>query len=102
MAKLKLMDPETDEEEVVNIIMRFRKAVEFEKENRDKDINIIKYLVGNAGSPNFEVMTQLLYIGYTGGMNKTKYTFTEFLDRLNYDFNSIMKSYGEMMNKKKN
>lgn len=100
MSKLKLVDPETGKEEVVNLILRFRKAVEFERKN--KNVNIIKFMSGNGGIPNFESMVQLLYIGYTGGFNKTEYTYNEFVDRIYPDLNETMQAYQDMVNNKKN
>lgn len=100
MSKLKLIDPETGKEEIVNLILRFRKAAEFERKN--KDVNIIKFMAGNGGIPNFESMIQMLYIGYTGGLNKTKYTYDEFIDRIYPDLNESMLAYQEMVSNKKN
>lgn len=100
MAKITLTNQETGKKETVNLILRFRKAIEFEKEH--KDSNIIKTMSGNKGAPTFETMVQMLYIGYVGGLNKSRYTYDEFMDMIEFDFSDVMTAYSDMINKKKN
>lgn len=100
MVQLTLIDPETGKEEKVKLIVRYRKVLEFEKNCNDH--TIIKLIGSNGGAPDFTAMAKILYIGYLGGLNKTEYSFDEFVDRLDFNLNSLMETYSKLINAQKN